>query len=178
MPPSSATVIKKASVRGWVVAFILGFELESSLIKKEIVIPLIPLSDLVEEGQDSKTRVETEPRIHRTKETKISRHLDTFSFSKDAELLCSRKKLHNFHVTISQCVFATRPDPTLVPCLSLSHISFEELAGVVGPEDIVSQLIKTRTINSRTWLIITSPIYNGNGTSCRPIWATFKVRFG
>ena len=57
-------------------------------------IPLIPLSDLVEEGQDSKTRVETEPCIHRTTETKISRHLDTFSFSKDTELLCSRKKLH------------------------------------------------------------------------------------
>ena len=103
MPPSSATVIEKGLIRGGVVA--LRLELESSLIKKEIVEPPIPSSDLVGQNCRSKTCVETELRIFRTTETKIPRHSDTFSFSKDAELLCSRKKLHatwsNDHAFIS-----------------------------------------------------------------------------
>ncbi|CAH3136382.1 unnamed protein product, partial [Pocillopora meandrina] len=57
-----------------------SFELESSLIKKTIATSLIPESDLVEEGQDSKTPVETEPRGVRTTETKISRLSATSSF--------------------------------------------------------------------------------------------------
>ena len=85
---------KKRSTRKELCTVPREFELESSLIKKTIATSLIPESDLVEEGQDSKTPVETEPRGVRTTETKISRLSATSSFSKEAKLLCLRKKLH------------------------------------------------------------------------------------
>ena len=94
MPLCSLNVTKKGSTRNELCTVPREFELESSLIKKTIATSLIPESDLVEEGQDSKTPVETEPRGVRTTETKISRLSATFSFSKEAKLLCLREKLH------------------------------------------------------------------------------------